>query len=106
MKRPRAMERKVIAPFVNLTMPFRILLSKRSVKEFIKGTPGTKNNTEVAKAAWGWLPKLYDTPNEAMKEAEKEARKVAILPLILWLWAVCSIYRPNNVLMKATNIFR
>ena len=47
---PIVIANTIIKPVVNRTNPFNMLLSIKSVKELIKGTPGTKNKIDVANA--------------------------------------------------------
>lgn len=50
VNKPSAIANANINALIPRTSPFKILPSIRSVKQLIKGTPGIKNNTEVAKA--------------------------------------------------------
>lgn len=76
IKSPKAMASTVIKPVVNRTKPLIILLSKKSVNELIKGTPGTKNKIEVANAASGCAPMLKTMPKAANVEATSDAEKI------------------------------
>ena len=76
IKSPKAMASTVINPVVNRTIPFMMLLSKKSVNELIKATPGTKNRMEVAKAVSGYVPILKTIPNDARTEAISDAENM------------------------------
>lgn len=48
--KPIDIAKTIIKPEVNRTIPLIILLSIKSVNELNNGTPGTKNNIDVANA--------------------------------------------------------
>ena len=86
IKSPNAMASTVISPVVKRTMPFIMLLSNKSVNEFINATPGTKYKIEVAKAVWGCVPILNITPKPAINEATNEPTTIRIYTLNFSLW--------------------
>ena len=61
---PNAMAMENINAFTPLTIPFKMFPSIRSVNELINGTPGIKNNTDVAKACSKLIfkPALINAP--------------------------------------------
>lgn len=73
---PNAIASTVINPVVYLTKPLIMLLSKKSVNEFINATPGTKNRMDVASAVSGFAPNLKTMPNDAKTEAISDAKNI------------------------------
>ena len=53
---PKAIANEIINPCITLAIPAEILPSIISVSAFINGTPGIRNNTEVAKASSALFP--------------------------------------------------
>ena len=67
------MQKAMIKPLVNLNNPLRMLPSTKSEKEFIRGTPGMRNNTDVANAC----SKVISMPNFIKPPEIREAVKAA-----------------------------
>jgi len=66
----------MISPLTPLTIPFKVFPSIKSESELIKGTPGIRNSTEVAKAFSGECPIFSLIDNPATIAAAKEAKKI------------------------------
>ena len=68
------MANEMIKPLVPLMIPFKTFPSIKSEKELISGTPGIKNNTDVANAGSAVVPKPSLTESPEMKEAVSAAK--------------------------------
>ena len=101
---PSAMANEIIIPFAPRTRPFIMFPSIKSVNELINGTPGIKNNTEVAKASSGSAPSPHFTEAPEISEAVSEPKKIHMYPLNACLALSCLTYNPANVAVKATAI--
>ena len=75
---PNAIAIANIRALIPLTSPFNMLPSIRSVKLFIKGTPGIKKSTDVANACSKFIfnQALINAP--ANKEATREPKNTQI----------------------------